>query len=300
MLVFMCLPGLLFAQTDKRQAIIDSINHTFTYRTGTVDLNDGMARLTVPAGFKYLDPTQSKRLLVDIWGNPEAGPTQGMIFPTGGDAVGKNAWAFVVTYDEMGYVSDKDADEIDYDDLLTTMQAETDEENKARVEQGYDPVTLVGWASTPFYDKDHKILHWAKELKFGDTTSVNTVNYDVRILGRKGVISLNAVGDMNDLSPIKSAIPGIINSVAYESGHRYGDFSTGDKLAAMTIGGLVAGKVLAKVGLFALVLKFWKVLLMAIAGGWGFLKRFFGRKKELALMPASDGSEPPAPSDEQA
>ena len=47
-------------------------------------------------------------------------------------------------------------------------------------------------------------------------------------------------------------------------------------MAAYSIGGLVAGKVLTKVGLFAVVLKFWKIGLPALAGAWTVLKRFFG------------------------
>ncbi len=289
-LLLWLLPGLAVAQTEDRQAIIDSLNRSFTFQTGTIDLHNGIAKLTVPKGFKYLDPTQSKRLLVSIWGNPDDVTTQGMLFPAASDVVGEHAWAFNVNYEEMGYVADKDADKIDYDDLLSEMQEGTKTDNEERVKQGYEAVTLVGWAATPFYDKEHKILHWAKELKFGDTTTVHTINYDVRMLGRKGVMSMNAIGSMADLNAIKATIPGIIGSVAFESGHRYGDFTDGDKLAAVTIGGLVAGKVLAKVGLFALVLKFWKILLVAVAGGWSAIRRFFGQKTAPEAEPTGDVS----------
>jgi hypothetical protein len=34
--------------------------------------------------------------------------------------------------------------------------------------------------------------------------------------------------------------------------------------------------VLAKVGLFAVILKFWKLGLLALAGAWAALKRFLG------------------------
>ncbi len=42
------------------------------------------------------------------------------------------------------------------------------------------------------------------------------------------------------------------------------------------IGGLIAGKVLAKVGLFAIILKFWKLGLLAAGGTWATIKRFLG------------------------
>lgn len=60
-------------------------------------------------------------------------------------------------------------------------------------------------------------------------------------------------------------------------GQRYNDFSAGiDEVAAYGIGGLVAGKVLAKVGFFAIILKFWKVAILALGGTWAAIKRFFG------------------------
>jgi uncharacterized membrane-anchored protein len=73
----------------------------------------------------------------------------------------------------------------------------------------------------------------------------------------------------------------VINSIEFTEGNRYGDFKTDiDQVAAWTIGGLVAGKILAKVGLFAMVLKFWKLIaIVFVAGGSAIWKFFIGRKK---------------------
>lgn len=79
----------------------------------------------------------------------------------------------------MGYVEDDDANSINYDDLLKTNQ----EENQQRINEGYSPIQLIGWAAKPFYDNNKKVLHWAKELNFGGD-SLNTLNYNLRILGR--------------------------------------------------------------------------------------------------------------------
>ena len=295
LLIMSCLlavPALLFAQTDAERAVIDSINRTFTYQTGVITLHNGMAKLTVPKGFKFLNAAQSRRVLVDLWGNPAdvASSTQGMLFPEQGGPLAEQSWAFNVTYDEMGYVKDEDADEIDYNDLLKDMQEGTEEESADRVKNGYQSIALVGWASPPFYDKEHKVLHWAKEIKFGDTATVNTLNYDVRILGRKGVISLNAIAGMNELAAVKQQIPDVIGSVAFESGNKYTDFDPKlDEVAAVGIGGLVAGKVLAKVGFFALIAKFWKLILIGVAGGLSALRKLFGGKK-VADEPAGEVS----------
>lgn len=77
------------------------------------------------------------------------------------------------------------------------------EGNKARVANGYEEISLIGWASKPYYDNEKKILHWAKKLNFGGAEE-NTLNYNVRVLGRKGVLMLNAIANMNNLSDVKA------------------------------------------------------------------------------------------------
>ncbi|MCA8831484.1 DUF2167 domain-containing protein [Hymenobacter pini] len=276
----------------RQKAVVDSINATFHYQTGLVKLPESLGDLTVPRGFRYLDADQSKRLLTQIWGNPD-GESLGMLFPADRGPLSDNNWAFVLQYEGMGYVKDDDAADINYDDLLKEMQEDTEESNKERIEAGYEPVMLVGWAAKPYYDKGLNVLHWAKELRFG-REEISTLNYNVRLLGRKGVLNLNAVGTPSQLPEIKSTIPAVIQSVAFAKGLRYADFNPDlDDVAAYGIGGLVAGKVLAKVGFFALVLKFWKVLLALVAGAWTAIRRFFGgRTPDEKGQPALEGPSP--------
>jgi uncharacterized membrane-anchored protein len=119
-------------------------------------------------------------------------------------------------------------------------------------------------------------LHWAKLLRFGDGLD-ETLNYNVRILGRKGVLIFNAIAVPRQLPEIKASIPSLLANVSFVKGQQYNDFTSGiDEVAAYSIGGLVAGKVLAKVGFFAIILKFWKVAILALGGAWAGIKRFFG------------------------
>ncbi|MEI6410036.1 MAG: DUF2167 domain-containing protein [Bacteroidota bacterium] len=266
----------------KMKHLMDSISSSYQYQTGQVTIGENLATLQVPPGFRYLNPAQSKQVLEDLWGNPPGQTSLGMIFPEKLGPLDSSSFAFNLTYEDMGYVKDGDADDINYDDLLKNMKKDSEEENKARAKEGYEPISIIGWASQPFYDKDKKILHWAKEFKVGDYPE-NTLNYDVRVLGRKGVLSMNAIGLMSQLALIKSSIPAITGAVAYTDGNKYSDFSksSGDKIAAWTIGGLVAGKILAKAGLFAILAKFAKLIIAALlAGGAGIWRFITGRRKE--------------------
>jgi len=266
----------------KMKHLMDSISSSYQYQTGQITIGENLATLQVPSGFRYLNPAQSKQVLEDLWGNPPGQTSLGMIFPEKLGPLDSSSFAFNLTYEDMGYVKDGDADDINYDDLLKNIKKDSEEENKARAKEGYEPISIIGWASQPFYDKDKKILHWAKEFKVGDYPE-NTLNYDVRVLGRKGVLSMNAIGLMSQLEPIKSSIPAITSAVAYTDGNKYSDFSksSGDKVAAWTIGGLVAGKILAKAGLFAILAKFGKLIIISLIAGGASIWRFItGRRKE--------------------
>lgn len=281
-------------EVQKYLQFVDSVNNALKYQTGKIDADGGHVSLTVPAGFKFLNKEQSKYVITDLWGNPESQATDliGMIFPENSNPFADSSYAFIVTYSEIGYVKDDDAKDIDYDEMLKNMQQEEKEENAQRVKAGYDPVYMIGWAQKPFYDDKRKILHWAKELKFGDEEKENTLNYEVRILGRKGLLSLNAVSTMSGLALVNNDIPKILDIASFTAGNKYSDFDPDlDEVATWTIGGLVAGKILAKAGLFAVIVKFlaasWKFILLGLVplGAW-LRKKFSGRKtEELAAVP---------------
>lgn len=281
------------------QARLDSLNASFHYQTGRVNLPGNLGVIDVPTGMRFLDSAQTHFVLIRLWGNPpsETASTLGLLLPGTSGPADTEAWAFVVKYAEMGHVKDDDADDIAYDDLLKEMQQETRDENAARAAAGYEPVALLGWASPPYYDKEHHVLHWAKTLRFGlDSTAANqTLNYDVRVLGRKGVLSLVAVGSPAQLPEIKTQIPNLISRTHFADGLEYADFDPGmDEVAAYSLGGLVAGKVLAKVGFFALILKFWKVLLIGAASIWALVRRWF-TSREPSPTAIESGEAPPPP-----
>ena len=116
----------LFAQEiDSAQILFDSIESSLNYQTGEIKLENGIGSLNIPKGFKYLGPADGQRVLHDLWGNPEDPSVLGLIVPENAGVTGADSWAFIVTYDEMGFVKDDDADDIDYEELLTDMQEDT-------------------------------------------------------------------------------------------------------------------------------------------------------------------------------
>ena len=268
-------------EVDSSQYFINQIEQSLKYTTGIIELEQGNASVNVPKGFRFLDRDQSIYVLTELWGNPADSSILGMLVPDSMGVLDLGSWVFTISYDEMGYVKDDDAADIDYADLLKEQQKEFADANPERIKLGYQPIEFIGWASSPYYDKNKKILHWAKELKFGED-SLNTLNYNLRVLGRKGVFMLNAIATMENLEDVKSNIDVIIESVKFKEGSQYSDFNPDiDEVAAWTIGGLVAGKILAKVGFLAIFLKFWKLIAIALVAGGGTIWKFItGRRKK--------------------
>ncbi|WP_432455155.1 MULTISPECIES: DUF2167 domain-containing protein [unclassified Agarivorans] len=249
-------------------------------QTGEIVISDANATLNVPDSFYYLNPEDSKTVLEQVWGNPPGQQVLGMLFPAEYTPFDSDSWAVSIQYEEDGYVSDSDAEDIDYVELLQEMQADTKADNQQRIEQGYESIQLVGWAASPYYDASHHKLHWAKELKFGDQ-EVHTLNYNIRILGRKGVLVLNFIANMDQLATISANLDSVLALANFDQGSSYLDFNPDiDQVAAYGLGALVAGKVIAKTGFFVVALLFLKKFAVIIVVGLGaLLKGLFRRKK---------------------
>lgn len=249
-------------------------------QTGTIEISEAGATMDVPENFYFLNPQDAEKVLVEVWGNPPSEATLGMLFPAEMTPFDDESWAVTIEYEEDGYVSDEDAGDLDYSELLEQMQDDTQLASDERVAQGYEEIELVGWAATPFYDADSHKLYWAKEIRFGDEP-LNTLNYNIRILGRKGVLVLNFIAAIDQKEVIESNLDSVLAIANFEQGSTYSDFNPDlDTVAAYGIGALVAGKVLAKTGFLVAALLFLKKFGVLILIGLGVLiKGVFSRKK---------------------
>ena len=293
--IFLSLLGLSFVYTisfakepgDSLNIIVDelkrmdSIESSLHYKTGVIKLGSGIATINVPPDFKFLESAEAAYVVQDLWGNPKGNAPLGVLFPDNSGATDAGGYAFIVKFEELGFVKDDDAGKINYDDLLKDLKESSVKDNEERKKQGLYTMDLLGWAAKPHYDKEKKVLYWAKEFSVPGAEQ-HTLNYDVRILGRKGVLTLQAVSSMQELDSVNNHLNEVLNMVTFNEGNRYADFdSKTDDVAAWTIGGLVAGKVLAKVGFFAVILKFLKFIIIGIGlAGTAIWKFVTGRRKK--------------------
>jgi uncharacterized membrane-anchored protein len=272
------------SETAEPEAAEEPAWPELKFQSGQIVLPNKVATLALTDKYYYLSPEDTEKMLV-AWGNPPGWETLGSVIPAAVGPFSEEGWAVIVTYLDDGHVSDEDAHKIDYTELLGDMQEDTRDESEQRVKDGYEGLELLGWAAPPHYEQATRKLYWAKELKFGEA-EVHTLNYDVRVLGREGVLSMNAVAGMPQLASIESDMHELLKVAAFNEGYRYEEFNEDtDRMAAYGLGALVAGGVAAKAGFFAklgaLLLAFKKFIVIGLAALGGFLAKLFrGRKAE--------------------
>lgn len=199
-------------------------------------------------------------------------------------------WFVVIRYQDEGYI--KDDEKLDAKEILDAIKEGQEEANQERKQRGFKELRVGGWSEEPHYDRAKHHLVWALNAVTDDDT---TVNYNTRVLGRRGYVSLNLVVDPVMLEKSKPHAAALLQHTSFKAGSRYEDFQEGtDKVAEYGLAGLVLGGAgvaalkLVKVGLLAKAGKFLIALLVAgkkgivlvLAGIGAFLKKLFGKKSD--------------------
>ena len=286
-------PIALTAQAPAPKVDVVAVVKSLKPQHGKVALPAAKASLDIGNDYDFYGPGDARKILVDVWGNPpdQADNVLGMFMKAGASPL-KDNWGAIVTYEASGYVADDDAATTNYADVLKQMQDGEADENSQRQSAGYPTLHVVGWAESPAYDKASHAMIWARDIKFSDG-GADTLNYDVRSLGRAGVLSVNMISSMPHLAEVKAAAHEFAGHASFDAGSRYADFNPDmDKKAEYGVGGLVAagaGLVIAKkLGLLAVFGKFFisflKPILVGIAAIFAAFRNrimgLFGRKTD--------------------
>jgi uncharacterized membrane-anchored protein len=129
--------------------------------------------------------------------------------------------------------------------------------------------------------------------------TTNTLNYDIRILGRHGVLVLGAIGDITQFPQIDQKTPELLSMVDFQAGNTYGEFDPKiDKVAEYGLATLIAGGALAgaaKLGLFAVFFKWiavagaatWKFILIGIAALGASVKKLWAKVTNKSSTPSN-------------
>ncbi|WP_126973463.1 DUF2167 domain-containing protein [Gynurincola endophyticus] len=238
-------------------------------------------KINVPKGFKLLDRESANYVSEEIFQNQPDKDLLGLLLKM--DEEENIIYSVYISENKEGYIEDKDASKIDKNEILKEQQ----KSEKEFYKQNPDiPVKLyfTGWGMDPEYDQPNHTLHFAKVFREGSSDE-SVLNYQLYKLNKYGYVNITVAADTALLGMIREDIPVLYDMVAYENQSGYGDFdpSTGS-YAQWTVGGLVAGKILAKTGILALILKNIKLVLIGIGAAFYAIVRFFKRKKKDEII----------------
>ena len=249
------------------------------------------AVIDLPADYRFY-PESSAKIAMEKMGNRVDEALVGLIAPGHGAD-----WFIVVEYNLTGHIDDDDAKNWNADDLLSQIRSNTDAENEQRHKAGQPELEIIGWAEKPRYDAQTRRLVWSLEARNkGEANGgENIVNYKTLMLGREGLISMNMVSPLATIGTDKAYANLMLSKLDYTQGKKYADFDAKtDKVAEFGLAALIAGVAVKKLGLLAVVtafvIKFAKIILVAVAGGLAAFRKFFRRNQ-----PAAPADLPTAP-----
>ncbi|MFZ0565782.1 MAG: DUF2167 domain-containing protein, partial [Chlamydiales bacterium] len=181
------------------------------------------------------------------------------------------------------YVSLCDWEKISPQQLLEAISENTEKENKIRKSKGFSALHVIGWLLEPTLDRNTNTVFWAIE-GVNEGYDEHIANSVALRLGRYGYEKIVWVTDKDSYTPFGGELDIMLRAHSFDCGHKYSDFSKGDKIASYGIATLVAATVggkIAKVGGLAVV---FKKLGGVIAAGLGAvfykLRRIFRRRKD--------------------
>jgi uncharacterized membrane-anchored protein len=192
---------------------------------------DNGLTLNVPVTYKFYSAEEALAFLQRNGAAAPGGTVLGLLAPASTDVRAEGAWATVLSYDPINYVSADTASGLAAPEFEVRV-------HEARDAQGRP---FEGFAAAPAYDANTYQLTWA-ERSAAPASGGRDFRHEQRLLARYGVVGLTSVGSADQQPAINAAAPALFNMVSFPAGRRYTDFSpASDATSAFSIPGLVTG-----------------------------------------------------------
>ena len=270
-LSFACGPLAAQETVDPEAAAAEEEVHPIfklDWIVGPTEVKVGkQATLTVPEGFMYLQPKETSKFQ-ELVENPP-GDRESLIAPD------DLRWFGLFEFEDIGYV--KDDEEIDADEVLESIREGTEQSNKERRDRGWAELHITGWHIKPRYDSATQRLEWAVAA---ESEGEAVVNFNTRLLGRKGVTSATLVSGPETLDAAVAEFNDVLEGYQYVEGERYADVQEGDHMAEYGLAALIAGGGAAVAAKSGLLKGLWKFIVVGVAGIGAWLVKIFKGKKQ--------------------
>jgi uncharacterized membrane-anchored protein len=282
--------ALPFSAPAQEQAATPKVKIDWQDGPAVGKLGD-LAEIKVPEGYRFAGSDGTRKFL-ELTQNPPSGAELGVLIPERKENDASNAFWFVIfEFHEIGYVKDDDRDKLDANALLKELQSNTEEGNKERAKRGWPAYNIDGWYKPPFYDVSTKNLTWAtRGHAIENGKEDKSVNYSIRILGRRGTMDVDLVLGPDVVSDVLPRFAQVLQGFSFKTGHSYAEFRSGDKVAEYGLAALVAGGATAIAFKTGLLAKFWKLILAMFVALSAMIKRAVNYIKRVLTGKASEES----------
>jgi len=263
----------IYAQDkEHKQITVNWLNGPAKAKLGS------LAEINVPGNYHFASGDDTKKIM-EYFGNQPTDREAGYIAPK------NDEWFMVFDFNETGYIKDDEKNSLDADKILQGFKDGDKEANKWRREQNLPELEVIGWHKKPAYDPETNNLEWATIYQ---SEGRKGINYNIRYLGRKGVMEVVIVADEKNLVKTVAAAKKILSSYSFSSGNKYSEFRDGDKIAEYGLAALVGGGALAVAAKSGLLQKFWKVIVFGLVAAGAFIKKLFTGKKTETIAASED------------
>lgn len=266
--LLLVFPALFTSPLLSQESNPQEIKIKWVTGPATGNMN-GIAEIKIPAKYRFADGDDTRKIM-ELYGNPPTNREVGYLEPD------SSAWFIVFEFDETGYVKDDEKNSLDADQILKSIKEGTEQSNEWRKEKGMPELHVVGWHKKPAYNPETNNLEWAI---INESAGHKGINYNIRYLGRKGVMEVVIVVDEKGLKDAVAAANKLLATYTFTQGNKYSEFREGDKIAEYGLAALIAGGAGAAAIKTGLLQKFWKLIVAGVVAAGAGIKRLFSRKK---------------------
>lgn len=220
----------VYPQSSSNEEIDEYSNdYNEDIKFGVFQLEEAPVIFNLDDKFKFIIGPYAREIMTEGWGNNPAAVSDviGMIIPdTTSSPIYLNK-GYIVSFQEIGHVVDKDGNKFNLKDIIDENQINKYGER-------------IKWAWEPNYDKSNHIL--SLPLVYESKDNIDLV-HQVKIFGRNGVITLQSLNDIQDGHWLYDNYKEILSGISFTKGNTYSDYSSSnDKIAYSSIKDFIADK----------------------------------------------------------
>ena len=191
-------------------------------------------------------------------------------------------YSVFIEYEDAGYVKLDDWKDVDAEQWINEMRTTAKTNAEIYKKQNLNYIKSMKWIYKPAVDEENNSANYSYEVTWNN--NIRTMESKSIALAKSGYLTFTYVVPIEpdtDLVQHATISKEFANTTIFTEGSKYSDYKSGDKIAAVGIGGLVAGslgvKALAKAGILAKFLpflaKFWWIILAPIVAIFGFARK---------------------------